>query len=209
LTGIRSVLNEKTNTKMKSVSIEGTKRSEFGKKGTRQLRSESLVPCVIYGGTETIHFAAPKLSFRTLVYTPDFQLANITVEGKSYKCIMKDLQFDVVTDELTHIDFLELIEDRKVVANLPLKFTGQPEGVKAGGRLEVKVKSIKVRTLPKYLRENIEVNIDDLQLNSNIRVEDIKAENMEIMNSPRIPVASIVMTRALRQAESEEAKAKK
>jgi large subunit ribosomal protein L25 len=204
------VLNEQQNTsKMKSVSIEGTKRSEFGKKGTRQLRSESLVPCVIYGGNETVHFSAPKMSFRTLVYTPDFQLANITVDGKSYKCIMKDLQFDVVTDELSHIDFLELVEDRKVIANLPLKFVGQPEGVKAGGRLEVKVKTIKVRTLPKHLRENIEVNIDNLQLNTNIRVEDINAPEMEIMNSPRIPIASVVMTRALRQAESEEAKGKK
>lgn len=194
---------------MKSVSIEGTSRSEFGKKGTRQLRSEGQIPCVIYGGNETIHFSAPKLAFRTLVYTPDFQLANITVDGKSYRCIMKDLQFDVITDELSHVDFLELVEDRKVIANLPLKFVGQPEGVKAGGRLEIKVKNLKVRTLPKYLKENLEVNIDDLQLNTNLRVEDVPAENMEIMNSPRIPIASVVMTRALRQAESEEAKGKK
>jgi large subunit ribosomal protein L25 len=164
---------------------------------------------VIYGGEKTIHFSAPAASFRHLVYTPDFQLAEISVDGQTYKCIMKDLQFDVVTDSLTHIDFLELVDDRQVVANLPLKYTGQPEGVKAGGRLELKMKTIKVRTLPKHLKEAIEVNIANLQLNENMRVEDIVAENMEIMNSPRIPIASIVMTRALKQAENTDAKGKK
>ncbi len=191
---------------MKSVQIEGKIRSELGKKATRQLRSEEQVPAVIYGGKETIHFTAPAMSLRPLVYTPDFQLAEITVDGKTYRTIMKDLQFDVVTDELSHVDFLELVDDKKVIADLPLKFTGQSQGVKDGGRLEIKVKTLKVRTYPKYLTENIEVDITELQLNGNIRVEDVKADNMEVMNSPRIPIASVVMTRALRQAESEEAK---
>jgi large subunit ribosomal protein L25 len=205
LTGIRPALKEK-NTKMKSVKIEGKLRSGNGKKLARQLRSEGQVPGVIYGGKENIHFSANPIALRPLVYTPDFQLAEITIDGNTHRCIMKDLQFDVVTDELNHIDFLELVEDRKVIADLPLKFVGQPEGVKAGGRLEIKVKSLKVRTLPKYLSENIEVNIDKLELNANIRVEDVKAENIEILNSPRIPIASVVMTRALKQAETEEAK---
>jgi len=193
---------------MNSVKIEGQSRSEHGKTATRRLRSEGQVPCVIYGGTETIHFSAPTLAFRPLVYTPAFQIAEILVDGKTYRCIMKDRQFDVVTDELNHIDFLELVEDKKVIANLPLKFIGQPAGVKAGGRLETKIKSLKVRTLPKFLVEAIEVDITDLELNGNLRVEDVKADNMEVMNSARIPVASIVMTRALRQAESEENKKK-
>lgn len=191
---------------MKSIKIEGQPRTDFGKKATRTLRAEGNVPCVIYGGTDTVSFSAPASSFRYLVYTPDFQLAEISVGGKSYRCIMKELQFDVVTDSLTHIDFLELVEDKKVVANLPLKFTGQPEGVKAGGRLEIKMKTVRVRTLPKYLKEAIEVNITDLKLNENMRVQDIPAENMELMNSPRIPIASIVMTRALKQAENADAK---
>ena len=195
---------------MKSVKIEGKKRSDLGKKATRQVRSEEQVPCVIYGGKEAIHFTAPVLSFRPLVYTPDFQLAEITIDGTTYRTIMKDLQFDVVTDSLNHIDFLELIEDRKVIANLPLKFVGQPEGVKAGGRLEIKVKTLKVRAYPKDLRENLEVSIDTLKIGENLRVEDVKvAADMEIMNSPRIPIASVVTTRALRQAETEEAKAAK
>jgi len=192
--------------KMKSVQIEGKSRSEHGKKATRHLRSEGQVPGVIYGGESNIHFSATQLSLRPLVYTPDFQLAEISVDGKTYKCIMKDLQFDVITDELSHVDFLELVEDRKIIADLPLKFTGQPQGVKDGGRLEIKVKSLKVRTLPKYLRENIEVNIENLELHGNVRVEDVKIEHYEVMNSPRIPVASVVTTRALRQAETEVAK---
>lgn len=194
--------------KMKSLKIEGTRRSELGKKATRQLRSEGQVPGVIYG-TENIHFSAPQLAFRPLVYTPDFQLAEVIVDGVTRRCILKDLQFDVVTDELSHIDLLELVEDRPVVADLPLKFVGSSEGVKAGGRFEVKMKSLKVRTLPKYLKEAIEVNIETLQIGENIRVQDVVAENMEVMNSPRIPIASVVTTRALRQAETEEAKAGK
>jgi large subunit ribosomal protein L25 len=191
---------------MKSIKIEGQIRADFGKKATRLLRSEGQVPCVIYGGPQTVSFSAPAAAFRHLVYTPEFQLAEVTVAGKEYRCILKDLQFDVVTDALTHIDFLELVEDKKVVANLPLKYTGQPEGVKAGGRLEIKMKTVRVRTLPKFLKETIEVNIAALKLNENMRVQDINAENMEIMNSPRIPIASIVMTRALKQAENADAK---
>jgi len=194
---------------MKSVKIEGQARSGTGKKDTRQLRSEGLVPAVIYGGKETIHFTAPAMAFRSLVYTPEFQIAEISVGGKTYRTIMKDLQFDVVTDALNHIDFLELVDDRKVVATLPLKFVGQAQGVKDGGRLELKIKALHVRCYPKYLKEAIVVNIDDLQLYGNIRVQDVKEENMEIMNSPRIPIASVVTTRALRQAETEAAAAAK
>lgn len=192
---------------MKSVKIEGTKRSELGKKATRRIRSEQQVPAVIYGGKETIHFSAPLMSFRTLVYTPEFQIAEIVLDGVTYRSILKDIQFDVLTDELAHIDFLELVEDNKVIANLPLHFTGQSQGVKDGGRLELKIKSLKVRTYPKYLKEHIEVKIDNLQLHGNIRVQDVQEEHMEILNSPRIPIASVVTTRALRQADSEAAAA--
>jgi large subunit ribosomal protein L25 len=187
---------------MKTITIEGQLRSDLGKKATRQLRSEEQVPCVIYGGADTVSFFAPAKAFKNLVYTPDFQLAEIKIDGKTYKCILKDMQFDVVTDELAHIDFLELVEDKKVVATLPLKLVGQSAGVKAGGKLVVKMKALKVKTLPKHLVENIEVNIDNLELNQNIRVEDVKNENFEILNSPRIPIATVVMTRQLRQEEA-------
>lgn len=194
---------------MKTVAINAQVREGKGKQAARTLRAEGLVPGVIYGGTEEVHFAAPILSLRSLVYSPEFQIAEITIDGKVYRTIMKDLQFDVVTDTLTHIDFLELVDDRKVIANLPLKIVGQSVGVKAGGRLVVKMNSLKVRTYPKYFVENIEVDITNLQLNGNIRVEDVKFENGEVLMPARQPVASVVMTRALRQAEMEDKKGKK
>ena len=187
---------------MKTITIEGQLRTEHGKSATRQLRSQELVPGVIYGGAQEVNFSAPAKAFKPLVYTPDFQLAEVKVDGKSYTCILKDLQFDKVSDSLIHIDLLELVENKKVLADLPLKFNGTPVGVKEGGKLITKMKSLKVKTLPKYLKENIEVDINDLKLNENIRVEDVKADNMEIMNSPRIPIASVVLTRQLKQEEA-------
>ncbi len=194
---------------MKTVVINGNLREGKGKKATRTLRSEGLVPAVIYGGEQEIHFSAPLLALRPLVYSPEFQIAEIHVDGKVYRTIMKDLQFDVVTDALSHVDFLELVEDRKVIANLPLKIVGQSVGVKAGGRLVVKMNTLKVRTYPKYLVENIAVDITNLELNGNIRVEDVTFENGDVMMAPRQPIASVVMTRALRQAEQDEKKGKK
>jgi large subunit ribosomal protein L25 len=187
---------------MKSITIEGQLRTESGKKAARQLRSQKLVPGVIYGGSTEVNFATPASSLKSIVYTSEFMLAEIKVDGKSYRCILKDMQFDKVTDQLIHIDFLELIEDKKVIATLPLKYVGTPEGVKAGGKLVTKMKAIKIKTYPKYLKEFIEVDLSNLQLNENIRVENIPTENMEVMNSPRIPIASIVMTRQLKQEEA-------
>ena len=187
---------------MKTITIEGHLRTENGKRAARQLRCQEMVPGVIYGGSEEINFYAPAKVFKSLVYTPDFQIAEVKVDGTSYRTILKDLQFDKVKDNLTHVDLLELVEDKKVVATIPLKFVGSSKGVKDGGKLITKIKSIKIKTLPKYLKAAIEVDLTPLELNGNIRVEDIKAENMEVMNSPRIPVASVVMTRQLKQEEA-------
>lgn len=194
---------------MKTITIEGQLRTETGKKATRQLRSEGQVPGVIYGGEQEVSFVAPAKAFKSLVYTPEFNLAEVSLNGKSYRCILKDLQFDKVSDELIHVDLQELVDDKPVIAQLPLHLTGTPEGVKAGGRLVVKVKALKVKTLPKYLKENIELDITNLKLNENVRIQDVKADNMEIMMSPRIPVASIVMTRQLKQEEAAADKGKK
>ena len=187
---------------MRTITIEGQLRTEKGKQATRQLRSEEKVPGVIYGGAKEVNFSAPLASFKTLVYTPDFQLAEIKVNGQSYKCILKDLQFDKVSDDLIHADFLELVEDKKVIATIPIKFTGAAKGVKDGGKLITKMKALKIKTYPKHLKENIEVDLTNLELNGNVRVEDVKAENYEILNSPRIPIASIVLTRQLKQEEA-------
>lgn len=187
---------------MKSITIEGSLRTGFGKTATRQLRSQDLVPGVIYGGEKEISFHAPSSAFKKFVYTPSFQIAEVVLDGKTYRTILKDLQFDKVDDKLIHIDLLELVEDKKVVAEIPVKFVGTSTGVKDGGKLVVKIKSLKVKTLPKYLKEQIEVSIDGLELNGNIRVEDVKIDNYEILNSPRIPIASVVLTRQLKQEEA-------
>ena len=192
---------------MKSITIEGQLRTESGKKATRHLRSQQLVPGVIYGGKKEINFSAPATAFKDIVYTPDFMLTNVKIDGETYRCILKDLQFNKVTDLLIHVDFLELVDDKKVIATLPLKFVGTPAGVKAGGKLVTKMKSLKVKAFPKYLKEHIDVDINKLELNENIRVEDVKLENIEVLNSPRIPIATVTMTRQLKQEEATAPKA--
>ncbi len=187
---------------MKTITIEGQLRTETGKTATRRLRSQDMVPGVIYGGAQEVNFVVKSLALKPFIYTPDFQLVEMKVEGKAYTCILKDLQFNKVTDKLTHVDLLELVEGKKITANIPLKFTGTAVGVKAGGKLEIRLKSVKVKTTPKYLRENIEVDLTNLELNQNIRVQDIVTDNFEIMNSPRIPIASVTMTRQLKQEEA-------
>jgi len=200
----------KTNrSQMKTVTIEGHLRTEAGKKAARQLRSQENVLGVIYGGATEVNFYASAKAFKPLVYTSEFQLAEVTVEGKTYKCILKDLQFDKVSDALIHVDLLELVDNKKVIATLPLKLVGAAAGIKAGGKLVVKLKSLKVKAFPKDLREFIELDITKLELNENIRVQDVQVPNIELMNPPRIPVASIVMTRLLKQEETEAAKADK
>lgn len=194
---------------MKSITIEGHLRTENGKKAARQLRSQDNVPGVIYGGAREVNFYASAKAFKPLVYTGEFQLAEVQVDGNTYKCILKDLQFDKVSDSLIHVDLLELVNDKAVVATLPIKFTGVSVGVKGGGKLITKIKSLKVKSLPDNLREFIEVDITNLDLNGNIRVEDVKVDGMEILNSPRIPIASVVLTRQLKQEEAVAAKEEK
>ncbi len=187
---------------MKTITIEGQLRTATGKSATRQLRSQDLVPGVIYGGAQEVNFTVDSLALKPFIYTPDFQLIEVKIDGKSYICILKDLQFHKVSDKLIHFDLLELVEGKKVTATIPLKFVGTPAGVKAGGKLEIRLKSVKLKTLPKFLKENIEVDINKLELNENIRVQDIVSDNYEILNSPRIPIASVTMTRQLKQEEA-------
>ena len=187
---------------MKTITIEGQIRTGFGKAATRQLRSEEKVPAVIYGGAKEINFSAPASAFKNIVYTPDFMLAEVKIDGTSYHCVLKDIQFGKVSDQLIHVDFLELVGNKKVTVTVPLKFTGIPAGVKEGGKLVVKMKSLKVKTLPEHLVENIEMDISDLKLDENVRVQDVKVKNMEVLNSPRIPIASVTLTRQLKQEEA-------
>ena len=187
---------------MKTITIKGQLRTESGKSATRQIRSQENVPGVIYGGEKEVNFYASAKDFKNLVYTSEFQKAEVEIEGKKYTTIIKDLQFDKVSDKLIHVDLLELVEGKKLIATIPVKLEGNAEGVKAGGKLVTKLKALKVKCLPKDLKEFIRLDITNLELNENVRVEDVNEPDLEIMNSKRIPIASIVMTRQLRQEEA-------
>jgi large subunit ribosomal protein L25 len=193
---------------MKLITIEGQLRSDFGKKATGHIRSEGKVPGVIYGGSQNIHFTATPKDLKPIIYTPAFNKAEITVAGKKYTCILKDLQYNKLTDEVSHVDFLELVPGKSLNASVPLKFVGQSKGVKEGGRFEIKMSTVKVRTKPENLRATIDVDITNLEIGKNLRIEDIKYEGAEILHNKRIPVAAVVTTRALKQAETEAAKGK-
>jgi len=190
---------------MNLVAISANARPNVGKKANKATRREGLVPCVIYGGKEVLTFSGRALDFRDLVYTPEFKLAEITLGGTTYKCILKEIQFHPVTDEIMHIDFLQLVEGKPLKVMIPLRFRGTAPGVKEGGSLNQKVRRVKIKTMPKDLVPELFVDISKLKLNESVRVQDIEVtENMEIMTSMMIPVATVETPRALRSAEDEE-----
>lgn len=191
---------------MKTIALTGTLRSDLGKKSTKALRKEGLVPCVIYGGESNIHFSAKAQDFRDLIYTNEFRTASVEVDGKSIPAIIKDIQFHPVTDTIVHIDMLELVDGKKVKAEIPLSLVGNAAGVKVGGVLMQKVRKVKVMTTPDKLSSTIEVNVDELTLGKSIRIRDIKvAEGIEVINAGGIPIASVEIPRALRSAEAKAA----
>ncbi len=193
---------------MKKVSITGTVREDLGKKATKAVRSEGLIPCVLYGGSEVTHFSVRPSAVRDLIYAPDFKLAEIEVEGKNYTAILKDIQYHPVTDDIRHIDFLALEDGRKVKVEIPVTFTGTSPGVRLGGKLQQNLRRVKIKTTPKNLVDHLTVNVSKLELGQSVRVRDIDpGEGIEIMSSAGIPVATVEIPRALRSASTAAAKA--
>jgi large subunit ribosomal protein L25 len=184
---------------MKSITIEGQARKSTGKKDTRTLRKSGHVTCNLYGGSENVDFSAPSPSFKELVYTPEFYTANLKVDGKEIKAIMQHIQFDPVTDELMHIDFMELHPDKKVTLELPVKLEGVPAGTKEGGKINQRMKKLKVRLLPKDLIEHITIKIDHLELGDSVRIRELKMDGIEFLNAPHIPVVSVLIPRAVKE----------
>ncbi len=186
---------------MDVVTINGNPRTETGKKANKALRKEGQVPCVLYGGSEVIHFSAKQFDFKQLIYTPEFRLAELNIDGKVYKSILKDAQFHPVTENITHLDFIELVDNKKVLVEIPLKFIGTSPGVKEGGKLIELIRRVKVKTTADNIVDSLNVDISDLKLGLSVRVKDIDLpDGMEIMNSPNIPVGSVEIPRALRSA---------
>ena len=193
---------------MQSVQVSGEIRENLGKKSSKANRREGLVPAVLYGAGDPVHFTIKPLDVRSLVYSPDFKLAELSVDGKSYKAIVKDYQFHPVTDQLRHIDFLALTDGTPVKVQVPVTFVGTSPGVRTGGKLQVAVRRVKIKTTPENLVDKVELDISSLELGQAVRVRDIKPmEGVEIMNPGGTPIATVEIPRALRSAATAEKKA--
>ncbi|MEO6882759.1 MAG: 50S ribosomal protein L25/general stress protein Ctc [Bacteroidia bacterium] len=182
---------------MKSVSISGSPRVDVGKKDAKALRNEGRVPCVIYGGTEQVHFSVIEKDFKNLVYSPDVHSVKLDVDGKKFEAIMQEVQFHKIKEQILHVDFLQVLPGKPVVMNLPVKTKGNAAGVKAGGKLNTKLRSLKVRGLVQDVPDDITLDVESLELNQAIRVADIKIKGLELLDAPNVTVVSVQITRAV------------
>lgn len=193
---------------MEIVAVSGKLRSEVGKKASAQIRREGGIPCVMYDAEQVVHFSAEFKDVKKLIYTPKFKLAEVEIDGKQYKCILKDYQMHPVTDEVTHIDFLHLVEGNPVKIEVPIQFAGTSPGVKSGGKLQRLVRRVKIKAYPNYIIDKVILDISSLKLGQSIRIRDIEPiEGVEIMTSPGVPVAIVEVPRAMRSAQTAAAKA--
>ena len=184
-------------------------RKNVGKRDAKELRYEGKVPAVLYGGKEQYHFAVSATDLKPAIYTPDVHFIDLDIEGKKFQAILQDAQFHPLTDQVRHVDFLELNDKKEVSLNVPIKLTGTSPGVKVGGKLVQKLRSLRVKALPKNLPQYIEVSLESLEVGKSVRVDDVQVENAKVLNNADDTIVSVVMSRALRQAEQEAAKADK
>ena len=181
---------------MQSISIKGKVRTELGTKAAKSLRASGEAPCVIYGGKEIIHFSAPVLAFRELVYTSEARVAKIELDSKSYVAVIQDMQFDVLTDVLTHMDFIEVISGKPVTLNVPVSCTGNARGIRNGGTLKFILRTLKIKGNIDDLPSLIEHDITELKIGEAIRVIDIKeGKPYEVLNADAAVVVTIKMSR--------------
>jgi large subunit ribosomal protein L25 len=190
---------------MKTVEFIGYNRTDFSKSATKQLRAEGMVPCVMYGAEDHVHFYSPAYLFNDLVNTPEVAFVNVDVEGKEYRCILQEVQYHPVSDNIDHADFRELTSGSKVKMDIPIKLTGTAPGVQEGGVLVRKLRLATIKALPKDMPEFLELDISTLNLGDSFKVKDLNFKNGEILNSDRITVTSIEVPRALKSKEEEEA----
>ncbi len=190
---------------MKSVSISGSLRKNVGKKDAKMHRKEGRVPCVLYGGKEQVHFAAPELEFKKIIFTPSVYIVELNIDGKKYRSVLQDVQYHPVTDKILHMDFLEIFEDKLVNIAVPVHFTGTPTGVLGGGRLMKKFRKLRIKGLPKNLPDEIVVDISKLNIGQSIKVNELKEENIEFLDIPTAMVVSVKTARGT-TAEDEETK---
>nr|WP_320037964.1 50S ribosomal protein L25/general stress protein Ctc [uncultured Bacteroides sp.] len=183
---------------MKSIEISATLRNDFGKKGSQAIRKTDSVPCVLYGQGENLHFTVTNDSLRNLVYSPDIYLVNLDIEGKKVKAIMKDIQFHPVKDNILHIDFYQIDETKPIVMEVPVALEGLAEGVKAGGKLTLQLRKVKVKALFNNIPEKLVINVSSLGLGKTIQVGQLSFENLELLTAKEAVVCAVKLTRVAR-----------
>lgn len=180
---------------MKSITIQGTKRESVGKKSTKALRDAELVPCVVYGGAETLNFSAEEKSFKGLVYTPEAHTVSIEVDGKTIPAVLQDIQFHPLTDKILHADFYQLADDKPVVMEVPVRITGRSKGVVAGGAMRQSFRKLKIKAIPANLPDEIVVDVTPLKIGSKLYVGGIKTEGFTFMHPDNAVVVAVKMSR--------------
>ena len=180
---------------MKSITIQGTKRESVGKKSTKALRDAELVPCVVYGGAETLNFSAEERAFKGLVYTPEAHTVSIEVDGQTIPAVLQDIQFHPLTDKILHADFYQLSDDKPVVMEVPVRITGRAKGVVSGGAMRQTYRKLKVKALPANLPDEIVVDVTPLKIGNKLYVGDIKTNNFTFMHPDNAVVVAVKMSR--------------
>ena len=192
---------------MKEFSVSGQKRTATGKKASKLLRKEGLVPCNLYGETkdanglpEALAFQVSFADIRKAIYTPHVYVLNLTIDGTAHKAIIKELQFHPTTDALLHADFFEVNETKDITIGIPVKLNGLAQGVRDGGKLNLSIRKIDVTAPYKQIPEVLDIDVTDLQLGKAIKVGALQFEGLKIATSPEVVVCSVKATRASRSA---------
>lgn len=192
---------------MKEINVTGQKRTDTGKKATKQLRKEGLVPCNLYGEKkgenglpEAMSFAVAASELRKIVYTPHIYVINLIIDGESHTAVMKELQFDPVTDALLHIDFYEVNDQKPIAIGIPVKLNGLAQGVRDGGRINLSIRKITVKAPYQIIPEHLDIDVTALQLGKSIKVGELSFEGLEIVTPAEVVVCSVKATRASRSA---------
>ena len=186
---------------MKSFDLKGTARTEVGKKSTNELRKNNGIPCILYGiEKEAKAFAVTVDAVRKLVYTPDIHFVNLTIDGVECKAVLKDIQFHPVKDTILHMDFLQIVEDKAIVMEVPTVLTGLAAGVKLGGKLQQAIRKIKVKAVYANIPEKLTVDVTELALGKSIKVGELSFEGLELVTPAQTVVCSVAATRASREA---------
>ena len=194
---------------MKSITIKGSERENVGKKATKAVRDAGMVPCVIYGGNQPVHFVADERAFKDLVYTPNAHTVVVELNGTSYNVIMQDIQFHPVSDKILHIDFFQLSDDKEIIMEVPVKVTGTSPGVLLGGVLRLNQRRLKVKALPKNLPDFVEASISELEMGNKLYVTKLETNNFKLMHPDNTVVCQVRISRAAMKAAQEAAKAEK